>query len=223
MATIAEINLPADEFALSHTLDTLSDVEFEVERIVAHDPDSIMPYIWVTSANPTELEQVLANDTSIDAIKNLAQPEDGQVLYQMEWIASIETLVHILVEEEGTILAAEGRQDGWNMRILVPDREALSRTYEFCEENDLSLELQRVYDVSQGKEGRFGLTEAQATVITTAYDNGFYNVPRGISLTDLADIIEISHQALSERLRRGHQTLVENSVVVGQGGDDDAQ
>lgn len=44
MATIAELRIPADEFVLQHTLDTL-DVDFEIERIVAHDPEEIMPYI----------------------------------------------------------------------------------------------------------------------------------------------------------------------------------
>jgi hypothetical protein len=31
MATIAEIHLPADEFALSYTLDTIEDVNVEIE------------------------------------------------------------------------------------------------------------------------------------------------------------------------------------------------
>lgn len=221
MATIAEIHLPADEFALSYTLDTIEDVNVEIERIAAHDPASVMPYLWTTSAEPTELERVLAEDATVDAVEKVAQPADDEALYQMEWIDSVEVLVHILIEQEGTILTAEGGQDGWSMRILFPDREALSRTYEFCEENDLRFDLRRICNVDEGKEGRFGLTDGQEDTITTAYDHGYYDVPRSTTLGELAEEVGISHQALSERLRRGHKTLVENSLIVGRGGSDE--
>lgn len=222
MATIAEIRLPADEFALNYTLETLEEVNFEIERIVAHDPDHIMPYIWTTSADPDELEEALGDDPSVDELKRIADPSGGEEsLYQMEWIDSIETLIHILVEEDGTILAAEGRQDGWFMRILFPDRDALSRTYEFCEDNDLSIEIRRIYNVDKGKQGRFGLTDEQEETIAAAYEYGYYDVPRDVSLSDFASELDISHQALSERLRRGHKTLVENTVIVGRGGGEE--
>jgi predicted DNA binding protein len=40
-------------------------------------------------------------------------------------------------------------------------------------------------------------------------------VPRETTLANLAAEIEVSHQALSERLRRGHGTLVERSLRPG--------
>lgn len=221
MATIVEIQLPADEFALGYTLDTIEDVNFEVERIAAHDPETVMPYLWATNADPDELKQVLTEDGSVDAVEKIAHPADDEALYRMEWIDSVETLIHILVEEEGTILTAEGRQDGWFMRILFPDREALSRSYEFYKENKLRFDLKRIYNVDGGKEGRVGLTEGQEEAVTAAYDHGYYDVPRGVDLTKLAEVIGVSHQALSERLRRGHKTLVENSLIVGQGESDE--
>ncbi|WP_122089281.1 helix-turn-helix domain-containing protein [Halalkalicoccus subterraneus] len=219
MATIAEIRIPADEFALSYTLDTLDEVNFEIERIVAHDPEHIMPYVWSTGADPDTLEATLEDDPSIDTVEQIADLGE-EALYQMEWIDSIETLIHILIEEEGTILASEGRQDGWFIRILFPDRDALSRTYDFCEENDLSIDIQRIYNVDRGKQGRFGLTDEQENTIAAAYEYGYYDVPRNVSLSDFASELDISHQALSERLRRGHKTLVENTVIVGRGGEE---
>jgi predicted DNA binding protein len=214
MATIAELRIPADEFVLRHTLDTLDDVDFEIERIVAHDPEEIMPYIWATGADSAELEPVLKDDPSIDEIERIARPDDA-VLYQMHWIDSIQTLVHILIEEEGTILVAEGNREGWFLRVLFPDRDSLSRAYDFCRENDLSLDVQRIYNVDDGRQGRFGLTEEQEETITGAYERGYYDVPRSVSLSEFAEELDVSHQALSERIRRGHKTLIENSVIVG--------
>ncbi|WP_336343386.1 helix-turn-helix domain-containing protein [Halalkalicoccus ordinarius] len=221
MATIAELHIPADEFVLQHTLDTL-DVDFEIERIVAHDPEEIMPYIWATGADSDELESTLEEDPSVDEIDRIARPDDA-VLYQMHWLDSIQTLVHILIEEEGTILVAEGNRSGWFLRVLFPDRDSLSRAYDFCRENGLSLDVQRIYNVDDGRQGRFGLTNEQEETITAAYERGYYDVPRGVSLSDFAEELDVSHQALSERLRRGHKTLVENSVVLGRGEEEDEE
>jgi hypothetical protein len=91
----------------------------------------MMPYVWVTDVDPDELERVLENDPSIEEAEQLARP-DTSVLYQMKWISSIEALIHMLVEEEGTVLAAEGTHEGWLLRVLFPICESLSRTYDFC-------------------------------------------------------------------------------------------
>jgi predicted DNA binding protein len=216
MATIGEIYLPADEFALYHTLEALDTVQFEVERMVAHEQDHLMPYVWASGVDRGELEDALEEDSSVAECELLAEPEEDY-LYRMDWVESIETLVHILLEEEGTILVAEGDRGGWLLRVLFPDRDSLSRAYDFCRENDLSLDIQRIYDVDDGKQGRFGLTDEQEETIAAAYERGYYDVPRGVSLSDFAEGLDVSHQALSERIRRGHKTLVENSVIVGRG------
>lgn len=51
MATSAEVTLPAEEFALRETFEALPDVEFEVERVVAHDESRVMPILWVAGAD----------------------------------------------------------------------------------------------------------------------------------------------------------------------------
>jgi predicted DNA binding protein len=218
MATIAEIRIPSSQFALNHTLTTLEDARFEIERIVAHESEHVMPYVWATGVDPEELERVVEDDPSVEVAEQLARPGDS-ALYQMKWISSIETLVHLLVEEEGTVLAAEGTHDGWFLRVLFPAREALSRTYDFCRERDLTIDVRRIYNVDDGKQGRFGLTERQEATLTEAYDRGYYSVPREVSLSELAEELDVSHQALSERLRRSHRALIENAVIIGEGVD----
>lgn len=217
-ATIAEIHVPTDQFALHHTLTTLEDARFEIERIVAHESEHVMPYVWASGVDPDELDRVLGDDPSVERADRLARPEDS-VLYQMKWIESIEALVHMLIEGKGTILAAEGTDERWSLRVLFPDRESLSRTYDFCRENDLELQVRRIYNVDEGKQGRFGLTEQQEATLRAAYEQGYYSVPRDASLNDLAETLDVSHQALSERIRRSHRTLVENAVIIGGGMD----
>lgn len=214
-ATIAEIELAADEFALSHVGAQFDDLQYQIEQVVAYDTDHVMPYVWISGPSIQKIDTALQDDESVKSADVLAELEDER-LYQMDWISRIETLVQILVEEEGTILSAEGNSEHWTLRILFPTRDALSRTYDYCESQGLYIEIQTVYNIDDGRQGRFGLTDSQQDALSLAFEHGYYDIPRENSMTELAKELNISHQALSERLRRAHQTLVENAVVIGR-------
>ncbi|WP_227379998.1 bacterio-opsin activator domain-containing protein [Haladaptatus halobius] len=220
-ATIVEVELSADEFALSHTLSSVEGVKFEIERVVAHEDDRVMPFVWVSGGDidRDEFEAILTEDPSLDQLELLADVDD-EWLYQMEWVSEIETLVQILVTEEATILAATGNQDSWNLRTLFPDRDALSRTHDYCQEKGLPFEILNIYQLDEGRQGRFGITEDQQEALTRAYDSGYYNIPRKATAEEIADELGVSHQALSERLRRGHGSLVKNALIIGRGADE---
>jgi predicted DNA binding protein len=214
---IAEFDLPAEEFALSETLVAHDGAEFEVERVVAHT-DRAMPFVWVR-ADDTEaaaIEETLQGDSTVESVDLLTDLGEER-LYRMEWVAHVETLVHVLVEEDGTVLAASGsgRNDAWHLRVLFPEHGAISRTNEFCEDHGLAIDLRRVYQLDDGRKGRFGLTDDQQSTLVAAFEHGFYEVPRSTSMEELAAELDVSHQALSERFRRAHGSLVENAVVIG--------
>ncbi|WP_233203976.1 helix-turn-helix domain-containing protein [Halegenticoccus soli] len=216
--TISEIEIPADEFALQQTLAAIDDVAFEIERVVAHEPDRVMPFVWVSGADGDAIASALESDPSVENLQLLADLGDER-LYRMDWVDKIQTLIRILVDEEGTILAASGSEDRWTLRALFPDRGALSQTHDFCRDAGISFDVRRVYHLDDGREGRFGLTEEQQEALTRAFEGGYYDVPRRRSLTELAGELGVSHQALSERLRRGHGNLIQNAIVIGDGAE----
>ena len=45
MSIIAQVELPANEFALGTTLRQEPDVQFDIERVVAHSTDPILPFV----------------------------------------------------------------------------------------------------------------------------------------------------------------------------------
>lgn len=63
------------------------------------------------------------------------------------------------------------------------------------------------------------LTVLQKETLELALDQGYYDVPKKASLHDLAADLGVSHQALSERLRRAHRNLAAAAVAVPE--DDD--
>ncbi|SFT01273.1 Predicted DNA binding protein, contains HTH domain [Halostagnicola kamekurae] len=53
------------------------------------------------------------------------------------------------------------------------------------------------------------LTDEQLAVLETAYDNGYFDIPRETSATDLAAELDIAQSTVSERLRTAERTLLE--------------
>lgn len=212
MGTIVEATLPAEQFALSETLQRRPITEFETVQVVIDGTDRVMPFLWATGGDLDGLPAVVADDPTtrnVDVLTAL----DEEYLFRMEWANRVRTVCTVMVEENGTILDAYAKNDAWIFRILFPEHDAVSSTHALCEEYDLDLEFERIYDLSGSlRRGRYGLTESQYETVLTAYDRGYYAVPREITLADLADDLDVSHQALSERLRRAHGTLVERAL-----------
>jgi len=219
MSTIAEISLPAGEFALSETLEAVPDAEFEIERMVAHETGRVMPFVWATSetTDRAALDDALDADPSVENVTQLATYDD-EWFYRMEWITDIEVVLHMLLEQDATVLNADGRNDAWHFRILFPDRDSLSASYDYCTEQDLSLTVERIHELDGEHRDRYGLTETQHETMIAAVEAGYFDIPQQATLDDLAGDLDITHQALSERLHRGHKTLIENALIVGRMG-----
>ena len=54
------------------------------------------------------------------------------------------------------------------------------------------------------------LTERQHEILTIASKNGYFEIPRKITLSEFATTLHISKSALSETMRRIYKRLAEN-------------
>ncbi|ELY52919.1 helix-turn-helix domain-containing protein [Natronococcus jeotgali] len=218
--TVAEIELSPAEFVLEETIEAVDGLECEVERVVANADGEVMPFLWVDAPDLEGIDEALEGDETVDNVELLADV-DGERLYRMGWVRRVDALVQMLVEEEGTVLSAVGDADGWQFRLLFPDRDSLSRTNDYCRSNGIRFQLHSIYSLEEGRQGRFGLTDDQQDTLEIAFERGYYEIPREADMMALADELDISHQALSERLRRAHRSLVQNTVVIGREGRPD--
>ncbi len=222
MSTISEVSVAAGTFALGETIERVPEATFEVERVVAHDTDRVMPFVWASAPDRDALENAFETDPSVENVERLSDL-DGEWLYRMEWVSHVQFVIHALTEEEATVLDAESENGHWKLRLLFPDRDSLSRAYEFCQEHDIDIDVEAIYAMENERHARFGLTEEQAEALTAAFEHGYYEVPRDFSVADLAEELDISHQALSERFRRAHGNLVANTLVVDEEEDTESQ
>lgn len=221
MSTIVEAEVPAAEFALGETLSSFPSVEFDVERVAAHSTSHVVPYVWVSGIDNDEaFEQTLEADESVGEF-DLLTVVDGKYLYKMDWIGRIDLAVHLLTEAGGTIIDAHGRERSWLLRILFPSRQQVSETMDFATDHGLSFDIRSINGMEKNRSGRFGLTEEQYEAITAALDRGYYEIPRDATAEELASEMDISRQAVAERLRRGHKVLAEDALTIGLMGPDE--
>lgn len=215
MGTIAEVEVPVAGFALEETLDAVPDAVFELVRVVAYDQSITIPYLWAMTDDLSALREALAADPTVENVE-LLDDYDGEYLFRMEWVYRIRVLVRILTEDHATVLNARGSSEGWLFRVLFPDRESLSSTHDFFDHSEFDVGIRAIYEMDGTRHGRFGLSEEQYLTLVTAIDGGYYDIPRGIDIQGLAEEFDISHQAVSERLRRAHKTFIKNGLTWGR-------
>ena len=217
MATIIQAEIPPAEFALANTLATCGEATIECEQIVEHPDNTVMPLVWVRNTDPDTFETALDQDDTVATYTRLAST-DTELLYEMDWHANIQLVLRILTTEGAVILDTTGSAAGWHLQVLFPDRDDVRTTTDFCETHNLTLTIDSIrhLDDEESPQGsvRAGLTTDQHEALTTAYEQGYFAVPRGADLEAVADDLGVSHQALSERLRRGHETLIGETLGI---------
>lgn len=223
MSVIAEYTVPTESFALSATLAAVPGMVVEIERVVAHGQDQVVPYLWVTGEADDEFDRIVRDDPTTTEVTKLDTYEDG-TLYRAKWTRKIESVVHAYTETGATIVEAVGRASGWELRMRFDEERLVAAFGDYCRDNDVAFELNRLYHPTEPMAGgQFGLTPKQRTALVAALDRGYFDIPRRSTMGEVADELGISQQSLSKRLRRGHRNLVSNVLTVGgsQDGDGD--
>lgn len=221
MSVIAEFTVPADALALSEALVEAPEMIVEIERVVAHDEDRVMPYFWIRGGDYATFEAAVADDPTVRNVTKLDEYEDG-TLYRAEWTQNIESIVYAYLETGATIVEAVGRGDTWELRMRFDDEQLVSDFRDYCRRNDIAFDLNRLYQPTEPRAGgQYGLSPKQRTALVTALERGYFEVPRAVSMNELADELDIAQQSLSKRLRRAHRNVITNVLTVSHPDDDD--
>lgn len=89
-------------------------------------------------------------------------------------------------------------QNGWTIWKVISNREKISKLAEKLKEKGVIYKLKQI---SRYKD-KVSLTKRQTEVFDLALKLGYYEIPRKITLSELAKKIKISKSTLSEILRR---------------------
>lgn len=179
-------------------------VEVEDEQLSADDPPRLV--IWVAGERDDleRFEAHLPDDPSIEGFEKLAEVDDRK-LYRITLSETGDVgMTYVDAVDLGiTFLEIRGSGAGVRYRAQVPSREALFAYFEACRDRGLSLRLVGLYQSERDERGESKVTPRQREVLRTALERGYFDVPRQVTLEELADELEISDQALSALVRRG--------------------
>ncbi len=112
---------------------------------------------------------------------------------------------HTLAESECFMLdatAAEGAGLVW--RILAPKRPAAQALVEDLKERGIEAELMAIRTAKASGM----LTDRQETVMSLAYTLGYFELPKEIHLSQLAQKLGVAKSTLSEILRKGEAKVL---------------
>lgn len=212
MATIAELQLPASDTLLEAALEHAPDASFELESVVSKTP----PSIWVAGVGRARAETAFDSDPEVEAYELLVETS-ARHLFDVDFVAGAgpERLCDVLLADGGSLLEARGTNGWWRARARFPDRGTLCDAYDRLVDRGVNADLRRltdVTDVAQHTKASSQLTPQQREALEAALEYGYFEIPRAISMAELADELGISHQALSERFRRAYETLVDEEL-----------
>jgi predicted DNA binding protein len=161
------------------------------------------PALWDALADdPTVLDRLSSSDGATSLRQVDLDP--GDLTY------------HAWVDRGGVLTGAEVTVDGWRLDLRFPDQDRCSSYHRACVQRGLSVHVLRLStDVGRAasqEQSASHLTHAQWEVLNAANREGYFDVPRRTSLTELAASLDLSRQAVSERLRRGLGTVLDSRL-----------
>lgn len=209
MSTVVVGEIPAEEFALEQTFERLPEVAFECERVVDHAENVTMPLLWSRDADGKRVYDSLAQDESTQSVTPLADFGDQQ-LFRVTWSECVRDALELVTESAGSILDVRGIGTSWQFRVFYPNRQSVSIVN--GNSNELSFAMNRVGQLDNKSAVRYGLTDKQHEALRVGWDLGYFDVPRRIGIEELSDELGVTHQAVSERLRRGQATLIQEAL-----------
>jgi predicted DNA binding protein len=211
MSVIAELQIAGSEFALGRTLEAVSGTAIELENMVPMG-ESPIPFFWVHDSNREEIKANLSNQQTVQNITEI-DTLDGRTLYALEWTVERDELFRGIQKQNAQVLGATGTIVDWEFELRFPSHEALSDFQRYCNQEQIAISVRRIYNPTKPGTGPwFGLTPVQRETLLLATEMGYYDIPRECSTMDLAEKLEISDQAVTERLRRAIVTLASNTL-----------
>lgn len=210
MATVAEFTVESDVFPLGSVFSSLPGVTVELDRVVPRGT-GVVPYFWVRDADVDDIVAKFADHPGVRDIRVVDEFET-EYLMRCEWIADYAGILTGLAESDVVLLEAVGTEDQWSFEVRGDDRTEISDFHRYCKDHDIAITVTALYALTPTANAE-GPTDAQREAIRLAFESGYFDTPRGTTLDELADELDVSQQAVSQRIRRGTRRLVANSLI----------
>lgn len=203
-----------DVSTLGGALDRAPEMTVEMDHMTSTDTVPLRKFFWARNGDFEGFEKGLEKDPTVKdpkRITEMAHSRYYRVTYPAE-LPGVEAY-RATVELNGIVLKATTEGDGWNGQIRFPDRNSLVEWRNRCEAAGLTVDIDAIYDHDHEPPQReYDLSQQQREALLTAVRAGYFSIPRETSLAGVGKELGVSGQAASERLRRGMETLIKNTI-----------
>jgi len=200
---------------LRETLESVSEVRIEVRNLAKGKETALRAIAWVTGREVETFHRLAPQDPSVKSLR-LLEDGDFRRLYSIETVPGTldERAYEAAVDSGGVYLQSRTGEDGWYTTMNYPDQESFRQYQQRISEEGMEIEPTIVragkYLISGGA---FDLTDKQEVVLAEAVNAGYFEIPRQGSLAAVAEKLDISEQAASERLRRAMGALAAAAIT----------
>lgn len=211
MATEATFTVPANEFPLGTIFQELPGVTVELERIIpAHDV--VIPYFWVRGTTVDDVEGAFHRHPGVETIRFVDSVDDQQLM-RVEWSLEYDGVLRTLMATDVPLISAVGTATEWTFEVRGDDRQAIASFQERCHELDIPITLTKLHSLTPIESAtEAALTDAQQKALKLAYERGYFNTPRDVTMAELGEELGISQQAVASRLRRGISSVLGDTL-----------
>lgn len=216
MTAVAVFTIPSDAFELGRTIQ-IPTIEIELFQLIPRG-NRFVPYLWIDIGDYgyPEFEGQINDDYRIDQIFQVDE-HDGQRLYRIDWATEVNGLFAGFRTYDLSIDRASGTAEEWQFRVFNRDHESLTGFQEHCSNHDIPIQIEQVYHPTPPDEPLdWGLTQEQREALITAFEEGYFAVPQETTLAEIGEQFGISRQAAGDRIHRGLQNLVSQTLIMNQ-------
>ena len=221
MATEATFTVSSAQFPLGTVFTRLPDVTVTLERIIPAQ-DVVIPYFWVRGTEVDDIESAFTEHPGVNEIR-FVDAVDDEYLLRVEWALEYDDVLTVLAETEVPLIEATGTDQQWTFEIRGDDRSDIADFQRRCRELDIPTTLTKLHALTPVETGtEAALTDTQREALILAYERGYFESPREVTLEALGEELDISQQAVGSRLQGGINQILGStlSAVEGRSGTD---
>lgn len=212
MATEASFTVPSDEFPLGTVFEQLPDVSVELERIIPAR-DVVIPYFWVRGTEVDNVEGAFSEHPGITGIQFIDSVENEHLL-RVEWAMDYDDVLTTLTEMKVALIEAVGTDKQWTFDIRGDSRDDIAEFQSRCREVGIPITLTELHALTPVKtETEAALTDTQQEALVLAYERGYFESPRKVTMEEIGDELGITQQAVASRLRRGINHILGSTLT----------
>ena len=211
MATEATFAVPSEQFPLGTIFNQLPGVKVELERIIPKQ-EVVIPFFWVRGTDVDDIENAFDPHPGVREIRLVDSVEDEHLL-RVEWRLDYDDVLTVLTETEIPIINAVGTNQQWTFDVRSEDRSDIAAFQQRCQELDIAVTLTKLHALTPvDTAAEAGLTDTQQEALVLAYERGYFESPREVTLEEIGEELGITQQAVGSRLRKGTEYVIGSTL-----------